>query len=242
MAPNGARVLAEYETIGPEMASRGGQRSLRAAAAAAALLAALVLSPAALEAQGPDDGDATGPDAGAVPPADAADRSTRSDKESESVSIRDFSFAPKTVNIDAGERVRWENDGNEQHNATGKGSSFDTRDLDPGEEAEERFSDAGTYRYVCTIHPQMKGTVEVEAAGGGTGGSGGASSTGTEVVPAPLSSGPGAQSGFSRGSGDSRGSLPATGNEELPLFAVGAALVAAGLLAGAAAAWAEWPR
>jgi LPXTG-motif cell wall-anchored protein len=95
----------------------------------------------------------------------------------------------------------------------------------------------------------MKGTVEVEATAGGSDPQA-ASAPGASIEEpiAPLDPGTvgsSGDSGSATDSGaatDSGGSLPSTGEEELPLFALGAALLAAGLLVGAAAAWAEWAR
>jgi plastocyanin len=135
------------------------------------------------------------------------------------VTIRDFSFGPATVNVKAGDTVTWENDGKTDHTATGKG--FDTGVLSPGDSGSFTFNDAGTFAYVCSIHPKMKGTVKVAAADTGKGGkSGGGKSKG--------------------GAGGSKGSppsapggagLPRTGEDELRLAGLGALLLALGATA-----------
>ena len=43
--------------------------------------------------------------------------------------------------------------------------SFDTGTLEEGKLKSETFKEAGTYSYICSIHPDMHGTVEVVAAG-----------------------------------------------------------------------------
>jgi plastocyanin len=83
------------------------------------------------------------------------------------VSIRDFAFAPKTVEIRVGDRVTWTNRDAVEHTATARNGSFDTGLLGEGESRSVRFTAAGTYRYVCTPHPSMTGTVVVRAASGG---------------------------------------------------------------------------
>lgn len=86
---------------------------------------------------------------------------------SRGVSIRDFAFSPRTVEIRVGDRVTWTNRDAVEHTATARNGSFDTGSLGEGESGSVRFNVAGTYRYVCTPHPSMTGTVVVRAAAGG---------------------------------------------------------------------------
>lgn len=81
------------------------------------------------------------------------------------VSIRDFAFSPRTIEIRVGDTVRWTNRDSVAHTATARNGSFDTGLLSDGESGSVRFTTAGTYRYVCTPHPDMTGTVVVRAAG-----------------------------------------------------------------------------
>jgi plastocyanin len=79
------------------------------------------------------------------------------------VEMVDFSFDPTTVTIQAGGKVIWQNEGEAPHTATADDGSFDTGTVDPGKLKSEAaaFKDPGTFSYICTIHPQMKATVEV---------------------------------------------------------------------------------
>src|SRR5215207_2704077 len=81
------------------------------------------------------------------------------------VDIRDFAFSPRTVEVRVGDTVRWTNRDGVAHTATARNGSFDTGPLADGESGSVRFTTAGTYRYVCTPHPDMTGTVVVRAAG-----------------------------------------------------------------------------
>jgi plastocyanin len=81
------------------------------------------------------------------------------------VDIRDFAFSPRTVEVQVGDTVRWTNRDSVAHTATARNGSFDTGLLAEGESGSVRFTTAGTYRYVCTPHPDMTGTVVVRAAG-----------------------------------------------------------------------------
>ena len=79
-----------------------------------------------------------------------------------SVRMLDFRFSPATITVNAGESVTWVNAGEEPHNAVG--DNFSTALLNAGKSGSESFATAGTFSYICTVHPQMKGTVKVVAA------------------------------------------------------------------------------
>lgn len=79
----------------------------------------------------------------------------------EKVEIVDFSFNPDPVTIAVGGKVTWLNQDSAPHTATADDGSFDTGTLDQGKLKSETFKEAGTYDYICSIHPTMHGTVEV---------------------------------------------------------------------------------
>lgn len=83
------------------------------------------------------------------------------------VAISDFAFSPKTITITVGDRVTWTNSDAVAHTATDTGGAFDTGSIGQGESASVRFTQPGTYRYVCTPHPTMTGTIRVRAASAG---------------------------------------------------------------------------
>ena len=119
-----------------------------------------------------------------------------------------------------GDTVTWTNRDSADHTATG--GDFDTGVLSGGQSGSFTFREEGTISYLCTIHPNMKGTVRVAAAqeqapeteGEGTQESEEQDESGTGAGPAPPSGGP---------------SLPRSGAEEGWLAALGAVLLAAGL-------------
>ncbi len=81
------------------------------------------------------------------------------------VQIRDFSFRPAFTRIEPGDEVRWLQGGSITHTITsraGAPEAFDT-DLPPGQELRRAFPIAGRYAYHCTIHPEMRGVVQVGA-------------------------------------------------------------------------------
>jgi plastocyanin len=92
------------------------------------------------------------------------------------VRISGFAFSPDSVTVGVGESVTWTNEDAVAHTATGSGGAFDTERLDPGESTTITFATAGSYAYVCAIHPTMTGTVVVEP---------GSASGGAALTPAP---------------------------------------------------------
>lgn len=91
----------------------------------------------------------------AVPSGDAV----RSPK----VEIANFAYDPDPVTVEEGGKVVWINRDSAPHTATAEDGSFDTGTLEEGKLKSETFKEPGTYAYVCSIHPQMHGTVEVVA-------------------------------------------------------------------------------
>lgn len=222
---------------------------LRPTVAAAALVAALV-APAALLASGPDRAGpaaattriATGPPAPAVSvsttsistgrAAGGGDATARS-SATISVVMGDYFYRPRDAAISAGDTVSWVNEGTvpEGHTATGDG--FDSGVLEEGETYSHTFETAGTFDYVCTLHPAMKGTVTVTGSassdgdgGGGGGGSGGGFDGDGSTTPAQGSSGGVSGAGSSTG-----GPLASTGLNLILIAEIGMCLLAGGLLA-----------
>lgn len=110
-----------------------------------------------------------------------------------SVAIASFAYSPASITINVGDRVTWTNADAVVHTATATNGSFDTGDIDQGQSATIRFSQPGTYRYICTPHPTMTGTIRVRAVGSGptdpptdTVVPGGGSDPGTGVAPTVL--------------------------------------------------------
>ncbi|MEO8092339.1 MAG: plastocyanin/azurin family copper-binding protein [bacterium] len=183
-------------------------------------------APAASVAEPPPAGDGEGAvTAGATETA----ATTAVAKGSASVQMRDFAFSPASVTIDVGDSVSWTNVGATDHDAVS--SAFSTATVSPGSSASETFSTAGTFSYVCSFHPQMKGTVQVV----GTGGAGGTTSD-TDSTTLPGSEAAAAAAADAAGSASA---LPATGQSEPPLLVVGLGLVGCGAIAALLARWRE---
>ena len=74
------------------------------------------------------------------------------------VNVLDNKFEPKSIEVLPGDTVTWDFKGGVQHNVVGDG--FKSENKKDGS-YEHDFNSAGSYDYVCTLHPGMKGTVEV---------------------------------------------------------------------------------
>lgn len=82
--------------------------------------------------------------------------------ESPTVYLRNMAFESDHVTIEAGDTVTWVwDDGDIDHDVSGDG--FKSQIQSEGEYSFT-FDDPGSYDYVCTLHPMMKGRVTVVEA------------------------------------------------------------------------------
>lgn len=81
---------------------------------------------------------------------------------SEPVKAKNFSFGPKKVTIEEGDKVVWKNKGG-SHTVTFNNGSFD-KAISGDDRVSRKFTQSGTYRYYCRPHKSlgMKGKVVVE--------------------------------------------------------------------------------
>lgn len=89
----------------------------------------------------------------AVSPATAATTKT--------VSIKRAAFSPATVNIIAGDSIRWRNDDTQNHQVVSTTGAFASPVLSRGKTYTFRFDVAGTYHYRNALHPSVTGTIKV---------------------------------------------------------------------------------
>jgi plastocyanin len=75
------------------------------------------------------------------------------------VTIQDLAYTPQTLTVQAGATVTWVwRDGAIAHDV--KGDDFRSKVQAEGT-FRHRFTQPGTYNYLCTLHPNMTGTIEV---------------------------------------------------------------------------------
>lgn len=80
------------------------------------------------------------------------------------VEIYDFGFSPERIEMPAGTTVTWVNTGAVDHTTVAFRRShkiWDSNIMHPGARFTFTFDQPGTYDYVCGLHPDMKGRIEV---------------------------------------------------------------------------------
>jgi plastocyanin len=78
------------------------------------------------------------------------------------VEINNFAFTPATLTVPAGTSVTWKFDDSTQHTVTADDNSFTSAALGDGKTYMHTFDTKGTLAYHCSIHPFMKGSIEVQ--------------------------------------------------------------------------------
>jgi plastocyanin len=78
------------------------------------------------------------------------------------VTIKNFDYSPMDITIKAGDTVTWKNLDGEPHTVVSTDGAFRSKALDENDSFSFRFDKPGTYKYVCSIHPQMKATITVQ--------------------------------------------------------------------------------
>ena len=81
------------------------------------------------------------------------------------VHTKDFVYAPASLTVKTGDSVQFVNDDQVAHTVTATDKSFDSGNMDQHATWTHTFSKAGTYAYLCTYHPYMKGTIVVSDSG-----------------------------------------------------------------------------
>jgi plastocyanin len=77
------------------------------------------------------------------------------------VKIRNFKFEPANLAIAVGKTVQFINLDEEPHTATATDGAFDSKALDTNQTWNYTATKPGTYPYICSVHPFMKGTLTV---------------------------------------------------------------------------------
>jgi len=76
--------------------------------------------------------------------------------------MKNFMFQPMSLTVKAGSTVTWTNMDEEPHTVVSSSGLFRSNALDTKDSFSFKFEKAGTYGFVCSIHPQMVGTVVVQ--------------------------------------------------------------------------------
>lgn len=80
------------------------------------------------------------------------------------INIDNFSFGPDALTVAVGTTVTWVNHDDEPHTVVSGDSPtlFKSGPLDVDDKFTFKFEKPGTYKYFCSIHPHMTGTVVVK--------------------------------------------------------------------------------
>ncbi|KAA0087153.1 plastocyanin [Mycolicibacterium sp. P9-64] len=81
---------------------------------------------------------------------------------SNAVNISNFAFAPASLTVPVGTTVTWTNKDEEPHTVVSSdGTTFHSPGMGTDATFSFTFQNAGTFAYICSIHPMMHGTVVV---------------------------------------------------------------------------------
>lgn len=79
------------------------------------------------------------------------------------VTIKGFKFSPDPITAKVGDTITFTNQDSSTHTATETDgpAKFDTGDIKEGASKTVKLTKAGTYKYQCSIHNYMTGTITV---------------------------------------------------------------------------------
>ncbi len=81
--------------------------------------------------------------------------------EDTKVTIDNFTFAPAELTVKVGTTVTWTNHDDIPHTVVSAGK-FRSKAMDTDDTFSFTFTTAGEYKYFCSLHPHMTGTIKVE--------------------------------------------------------------------------------
>jgi plastocyanin len=76
--------------------------------------------------------------------------------------IKDFMFSPTTLTVKPGATVTWVNMDDEPHTVMSNTGLYRSSALDTKDNFSFKFDKPGTYKFTCSIHPRMVGTIVVQ--------------------------------------------------------------------------------
>ena len=82
-------------------------------------------------------------------------------EETTNVMIDNFTFEPAQLTVKVGTTVTWKNRDDIPHTVVSAGK-FRSKTMDTDDSYSFTFTAAGDYKYFCSLHPHMTGTVKVE--------------------------------------------------------------------------------
>jgi len=126
-------------------------RSQRARALAAVVLTATLL-------QGCGGGDEPATSGASVTEAPPASKPASGDAL---ITIRNFAYVPKTLTVQAGQKITVVNVDRAPHTITAGDGTFDSGELAQDQSASFSVSEPGEHTYICDLHQYMTGQIIV---------------------------------------------------------------------------------
>ncbi|WP_228806638.1 plastocyanin/azurin family copper-binding protein [Nocardia cyriacigeorgica] len=123
-----------------------------------------VLAAALLSGCGSDDEPASAPTTTATPAATSAPAADNGQAQTFVVEVDDMTFSPADLTISVGDTVTWKFSDDVVHGVQGigdKAMGINSPLFTEGEWSHT-FTTAGSFRYLCPIHPEMRGTITVQ--------------------------------------------------------------------------------
>ena len=77
------------------------------------------------------------------------------------VTIDNFTFQPAELTVKVGTTVTWQNHDDIPHTVVSAGK-FRSKTMDTDDSFSFTFKASGEYKYFCSLHPHMTGTIKVE--------------------------------------------------------------------------------
>ncbi|MGK5088047.1 hypothetical protein WDW86_10860 [Bdellovibrionota bacterium FG-2] len=99
----------------------------------------------------------------AQPPSEAGQAGYLIRIEADSQEPGDTAFGVNPLEVTQGTTITWENADTTEHIVTSDNAVWPPITLVPGDKGSVTFSNLGTFRYHCSIHPDMTGTINVVA-------------------------------------------------------------------------------
>jgi plastocyanin len=78
------------------------------------------------------------------------------------ITIADLAFSPADVTVKLGDTIEWVNRDFVDHTATDRGGAWDVA-IAVGRSSKVTLTKPGTFAYFCKMHPNMTGTIHVQA-------------------------------------------------------------------------------
>ena len=94
------------------------------------------------------------------PPAAPVEKTKPETAKRAAVTIQNYAFNPQAQIVSKGTTVTWTNNDSAPHQI--KSTTFNSGLLAQGQSYSYTFASAGSYDYICSVHPSMTGTIIVQ--------------------------------------------------------------------------------